>query len=95
MRLSGGSDIASGDVFLRGSKSYTNRALILAAQTTGGMTLHNASPSRDSSVLIEALEKRDYPVVTAINLLMAGFVLVVNFLIDIAYAWLDPRIRYD
>ncbi len=47
------------------------------------------------SLLIEALEKRDYPVVTAINLLMAGFVLTVNVLIDIAYAWLDPRIRYD
>lgn len=47
------------------------------------------------SLLIEALEKRDYPVVTAINLLMAGFVLSVNVLIDIAYAWLDPRIRYD
>ena len=47
------------------------------------------------SLLIEALEKRDYPVVTAINLLMAGFVLVVNLLIDIAYAWLDPRVRYD
>jgi len=47
------------------------------------------------SLLIEALEKRDYPVVTAINLLMAGFVLMVNVLIDVAYAYLDPRIRYD
>ena len=47
------------------------------------------------SLIIEALEKRDYPVVTATNLLMAGFVLVVNVLIDISYAWLDPRIRYD
>ena len=47
------------------------------------------------SLIIEALEKRDYPVVTAVNLLMAGFVLVVNVLIDISYAWLDPRIRYD
>lgn len=47
------------------------------------------------SLIIEALEKRDYPVVTAVNLLMAGFVLVVNVVIDISYAWLDPRIRYD
>ena len=47
------------------------------------------------SLLVEALEKRDYPVVTAINLLMAGFVLTVNLMIDITYAWLDPRIRYD
>ena len=47
------------------------------------------------SLIIEALEKRDYPVVTAVNLLMAGVVLVVNVVIDISYAWLDPRIRYD
>ena len=46
-------------------------------------------------LVIEALEKRDYPIVTAVNLLMAGFVLVINVLIDISYAWLDPRIRYD
>ena len=46
------------------------------------------------SHLVRALEKRDYPIVSGINLLMAGFVLVVNVIIDISYAWLDPRIRY-
>ena len=47
------------------------------------------------SLVVEALGKRDYPIVTAVNLLMTGFVLVVNVVIDISYAWLDPRIRYD
>jgi peptide/nickel transport system permease protein len=47
------------------------------------------------SMLVTALEQRDYPIVTAINLLMAGFVLVVNLLIDVAYAKLDPRIQYE
>ena len=47
------------------------------------------------SMLVTALETRDYPIVTAINLLMAGFVLVVNLLIDVAYAKLDPRIQYE
>ena len=47
------------------------------------------------SLVIDALEKRDYPIVTAVNLLMTGFVLVINVVIDISYAWLDPRIRYD
>ena len=46
-------------------------------------------------MLVTALETRDYPIVTAINLLMAGFVLVVNLLIDVAYAKLDPRIQYE
>lgn len=46
------------------------------------------------SYLVRALEKRDYPIVSGINLFMAGFVLLVNVIIDISYAWLDPRIRY-
>ena len=38
---------------------------------------------------------RDYQVITGLTLLF-GFVLIVaNLLVDITYAWLDPRIRYD
>jgi peptide/nickel transport system permease protein len=44
--------------------------------------------------LIEAITKRDYPIISGINLTMAGFVLGVNILVDISYAYLDPRIRY-
>jgi peptide/nickel transport system permease protein len=43
---------------------------------------------------IDALRKRDYPVVQGFVLFIAvGFVLA-NLLVDIAYGWLDPRIRY-
>ncbi|MFC2006202.1 ABC transporter permease [Chloroflexota bacterium] len=45
-------------------------------------------------LLIEALNKRDYPVITGINLVVASFVLIVNLLIDLSYAYLDPRIHY-
>jgi peptide/nickel transport system permease protein len=44
--------------------------------------------------LIEAITKRDYPIISGINLSMAGFVLGINILVDISYAYLDPRIRY-
>lgn len=44
-----------GEVHLHGSKSYTNRALILAALAEGTSILHNYSPSDDSSLLIQAL----------------------------------------
>jgi len=44
--------------------------------------------------MIEALNKRDYAVISGINLIMTGFVLFSNLLIDMTYAWLDPRIRY-
>ncbi len=44
--------------------------------------------------LIVALGKRDYPIISAINLLIAGVILVVNLLVDLIYAYLDPRIQY-
>ena len=38
---------------------------------------------------------RDYPMVMAILTIGAGFTIFANLLADIAYAYLDPRIRYD
>lgn len=37
---------------------------------------------------------RDFPVVQAVVLLTAGIVIAVNLLVDILYAYVDPRIRY-
>ena len=44
--------------------------------------------------LIEAIFRRDFPVVQASVLLMALSVLAANLLTDILCAWLDPRIKY-
>ena len=44
--------------------------------------------------LVEALRGRDFIVVQDIILLIAGFVVFVNLLVDLTYAVLDPRIRY-
>jgi peptide/nickel transport system permease protein len=44
--------------------------------------------------LIEALNKRDYPVISGINLVLASVTLAVNLVVDLAYAYLDPRIQY-
>lgn len=43
---------------------------------------------------VTALTQRDQPVIMAIVLLFALWVIVANFLVDIAYLVLDPRIRY-
>jgi ABC-type dipeptide/oligopeptide/nickel transport system permease component len=43
---------------------------------------------------IQSIYNRDYPVVQSAVLLMACSVIMVNFLVDLAYGWLDPRIRY-
>lgn len=45
-------------------------------------------------LLIEAINKRDYPVISGINLILASFVLVINLLVDVTYAYLDPRVHY-
>lgn len=42
-----------------------------------------------------ALQRSDYPVIQAIVMMSAVAILVANLLTDVAYAYLDPRIRYD
>jgi peptide/nickel transport system permease protein len=44
--------------------------------------------------VVDAVAHRDYPVVQALVFLIAFCFVIVNLLIDLAYAWLDPRIRY-
>jgi peptide/nickel transport system permease protein len=46
-------------------------------------------------LVLTALNNRDYPLVSAITLIISVFVMVVNLVVDIAYTWLDPRIRYQ
>ena len=46
------------------------------------------------SLLLIAIESRDYPLISAIILFFALAVLAVNLVVDLIYAWLDPRIRY-
>jgi peptide/nickel transport system permease protein len=46
------------------------------------------------SLLVSSIFGQDYVVVQAITLVIAVIVLVVNLIVDISYAWLDPRIRY-
>jgi len=45
--------------------------------------------------LLEAIQYRDYPVVQALNLVFALVILLSNLVVDIVYAYLDPRIQYD
>jgi peptide/nickel transport system permease protein len=45
------------------------------------------------TALLQAVSYRDYPTVQAIVFVMALIFLVLNLIVDLLYAWLDPRIR--
>jgi len=44
---------------------------------------------------INSILNQDYPYIQAITLIVAAIILLVNLLVDLAYGWLDPRIRYS
>jgi peptide/nickel transport system permease protein len=44
-------------------------------------------------LLITAIKAADYPIVQGVTLLMVFIFLVINLVVDILYAVLDPRIR--
>lgn len=44
---------------------------------------------------IQAIAARDYPLVQGCVLLIATAYVAANFMADLAYAWLDPRVRLD
>ena len=46
-------------------------------------------------LLLNALQTRDYPVVSGVNLVFATMVVGVNLMIDLIYLYLDPRVRYS
>jgi len=43
---------------------------------------------------VQAIFNRDYPVVQAAVFILASTFVFLNFVVDLAYTWLDPRIRF-
>jgi len=43
---------------------------------------------------VDSLFNRDYLVIQGVTILVAGVIVLVNLIVDIAYGWLDPRVRY-
>ena len=46
-------------------------------------------------LMVTALNHRDYPVVSGVNLVFGTAVLGINLMIDLIYPYLDPRVRYS
>ncbi len=45
-------------------------------------------------LIVNAIQRRDYPVIQGGLLLIAASLVVINLVVDLLYAWLDPRVRY-
>ena len=46
------------------------------------------------SLMLDAVLLRDYTLIQGTVLVFATVIVVMNLLVDLSYAWLDPRIRY-
>ena len=46
-------------------------------------------------LVIEAVDSRDYPIVQAVVLFLSAMYIGVNLLVDVLYAYLNPKIRYS
>ncbi len=44
---------------------------------------------------LEAIQLKDYPIVMIVAMFSASMLMLISLVIDISYAWLDPRVRYS
>jgi peptide/nickel transport system permease protein len=71
-------------------------AIYLAILVTGAILVETVFAWPGIGQLIyQGIVFRDFPVVQAVVLLTAAIVVAVNLLVDITYAYIDPRIRYS
>jgi peptide/nickel transport system permease protein len=74
----------------------TLSGLILAGLLGGSVAVETAFGVPGlGTALVRALSDRDYMVVQNLVLVYAIIFTIVNLCVDLAYGWLDPRIRYD
>jgi peptide/nickel transport system permease protein len=70
-------------------------SLLLAMVASGNVVLESLFQLPGIGFyVVNAIQQYDYPVVQGVVLVVAAGLVFVNLLVDMAYAWLDPRIRY-
>ncbi len=45
-------------------------------------------------LLLDAVNQRDYPIITGVFLVVGVAVMLINLLVDLSYGFLDPKVRY-
>jgi peptide/nickel transport system permease protein len=46
------------------------------------------------NLVVRAVLRRDYPVIQGALLVIAAVYVIINFVIDVLYVWVDPRVRH-
>ncbi len=46
-------------------------------------------------LVVDAITRRDYPIIQGVMIIFAGVYVLINLVVDISYSFLDPRIRYS
>lgn len=70
--------------------------LQMAALLGGAVIVETVFSRRGiGAMAVSAIKEKDYPLVQGIVLLIAAIYVLVNLMVDLGYAWLDPRIRYE
>ena len=46
-------------------------------------------------LIVDAISQRDYTLIQGLMLLVAAGYILMNFLVDLVYAWIDPRVSYQ
>ena len=72
-----------------GSIGFTFAALVSEAVVTETVF----SLPGIGQLIVQSILRRDYPVLEGVMLVTIIFYLAVNFLVDLAYGWLDPRVK--
>ena len=75
-----------GRVTVPGSKSVTNRALLLAALSGGPATVIGAPPTRDTALMVDALRALGVPVDVAVGFVVLDFLVSLAITRVVAYA---------
>mgnify|MGYP002062908281 CR=1 FL=1 len=86
-----GGILTASPTFVSAERGFTARPRILGEDRV--QVEITPTPPGIGLLTIEAIQTRDYPVVQACVLLISLTYVLVNLLTDLAYAWIDPRIR--
>jgi len=70
--------------------------IILSVLISGSVVIESVfSVPGIGSLLGNAILRRDYPMIQGGLLFVAAALMLLNILVDLLYAWFDPRVRYD